>query len=82
MCYPSQGSFLDPQLTKDGKPYGPWRYKEIVKERYLISKNINTSYNEIGKITPVERKYLIEFLAEEIKKSKELAEQAKQKRSK
>jgi hypothetical protein len=82
MCYPSQGSFLDPQLTKDGKPYGPWRYKEIVKERYLISKNINTSYNEVGKITPVERKYLIEFLAEEIKKSKELAEQAKQKRSK
>jgi hypothetical protein len=82
MRYPSQGSFLDPQLTKDGKPYGPWRYKEIVKERYLISKNINTSYNEVGKITPVERKYLIEFLAEEIKKSKELAEQAKQKISK
>lgn len=78
-CFPSQGSFLDPQLTKDGKPYGPIRYKEIVKERYLISKNLNTSYNEIGQITPTERQYLIEFIAEEIKLSKKYVEEQKQK---
>lgn len=75
--YPSQGSFLDPQTTKDGKPYGPVRYKEIVKERYLISKNINTSYNELGQITPAERKYLMEFIIEEIKKSNEIMEAKK-----
>lgn len=75
--YPLQGSFLDPQTTKDGKPYGPIRYKEIVKERYLISKNMNTSYNELGQITPTERKYLMEFIIEEIKESKRLMEEKK-----
>lgn len=75
--YPSQGSFLDPQLTKDGKPYGPFRYKEIVRERYLISKNMNTSYNDIGKITPLERRYIMEFLVEEVNKTKEAIEKQK-----
>lgn len=63
---------MDPQLTKDGKPYGPCRYKELVKERYLISKAMNTSYNDIGKITPLERQYIIEFIIEERKKEEEL----------
>lgn len=66
-------------MTKSGKPYGPHRFKEIVKERYLISKNMNTSYNEIGKITPLERDYLIEFISDEIKRSNEIVEQQKQK---
>ena len=77
VSYPSQGSFLDPQLTKDGKPYGPFRYKEIVRERYLISKNMNTSYNDIGKITPLERRYIMEFLVEEVNKTKEAIEKQK-----
>lgn len=64
--YPSQGSFLDPQLTEDGKPYGPYRFKEIVRERYLISREINTSYTDTGQITPAERGYLIEFIADDI----------------
>jgi len=64
-------------LTKDGKPYGPYRFKEIVRERYLISKNINTSYNDVGQITPRERGYIIEFIADEIKRSKDLIEQQK-----
>ncbi len=62
------------QQTKDGKPYGPIRYKEIVRERYLISKNMNTSYNEVGKITPLERGYLLEFIADEIQRSKKVIE--------
>ena len=68
---------MDPQFTKDGKPYGPIRYKEIVKERYLISKSMNTSYNEVGQITPTERQYLIEFLADDAKRSNDLIEQKK-----
>ena len=76
--FPSLGSFLDPQLTSDGKPYGPIRYKEIVRERYWLTKNLNTSYNDLGEITPLERYYLLEFLAEEIKKAKEVAEKRKQ----
>lgn len=73
---------MDPQLTKEGKPYGPHRFKELVRERYLISKNINTSYNDIGRITPREREYIIQFIADEIKRSKELIDQQKQKANK
>lgn len=68
---------MDPRFNKDGKPYGPIRYKEIVKERYMITKNLNTSYTDVGKITPRERLYLMEFIADEIQKTKELAEQRK-----
>ncbi len=71
---PSQGSFLDPTLTKDGKPYGPHRFKEIAKERYLISKFINTSYNDVGQLTPIEREYLIEFAADDKKRTEDAFE--------
>lgn len=56
----------------DGRPYGPERFKNIVKERYLISKFTNTSYNDVGDITPLEREYILGFIAEEKKKEEEL----------
>ena len=31
----SPQNFLDPQTDKNGKPYGPVRYKEIAKEKYI-----------------------------------------------
>lgn len=73
-------SFLDPILTRDGRPYGPVRYKEIVKECYILSKNLNTSYKDILQITPLERKYLIEMLYEESQKTKEMLDNAKRER--
>ena len=49
--YPSQGSFLDPQLTKDGKRYGPARCEVIGKESgvsvYEAHKNINGTYSPV-----------------------------------
>jgi hypothetical protein len=64
-------------LTDDGKPYGPWRYKQIVRESYIITKNTNTSYSDVLDMTPIEREYLIEFLAEDFKKQQEQIEQSK-----
>jgi hypothetical protein len=69
-------------LTSDGKPYGPERFKQIVKERYLISKNCNTSYTDLGKVTPLERNYLIEFITDELQKQKEMIENQKAKKRK
>ncbi len=69
---------MDPLLTIDGRPYGPTRYKEIVKERYLVAKHCNTSYVDVGEMTPAERQYLIEFITEDAKKAKEHIEQQKQ----
>ena len=67
-------------LTEDGRPYGPQRYKEIVKERYYISKYCNTSYNEAGETTPTERRYLLEFITDELQKQKEMIEKSKKKK--
>ena len=63
-------------MTEDGKPYGPSRYKEIARERYLISKHTNTSYDDTSNITPLERGYLLEFLVEDMQKQKDMYEKA------
>lgn len=67
---------LDPQLTEEGKPYGPHRYKEIVKERFVISKHTNTSYKDTEEITPVERGYILEFILEDLQHQKEMYDKA------
>lgn len=74
-------NFLDPKLTSDGKPYGPYRYKEIVKECYLISKNCNTSYTDLMKITPIEKNYLLEFITEEFQRTEEMIKQSNENRN-
>lgn len=68
---------MDPILTSDGKPYGPQRFKDITKERYLISKYCNTSYKDLDNVTPTERAYLLEFIYEELQKEQEAYEEAK-----
>jgi hypothetical protein len=57
-------SFLDPQLSKDGTPYGPKRYKEIVKECWYVSDNLHTSYTDVLDLSYQERVYLIECINE------------------
>ena len=78
--FASQQSFLDPPLTSDGKPYAQSRYKDLVRERYLISKSTNTSYLDAGKITPLEKRYILSFIKEEIDKTKEAIESSKRKK--
>lgn len=75
LCFASQVNFLDPELTSDGKPYGPYRYKEIVKQCYIISTKCNTSYTDLMNITPIERDYLFEFIVEEMQKTEEMTRQ-------
>lgn len=75
LTFASNQNFLDPKLTEDGQPYGPARYKRIVQECYLISKNMNTSYSDVLKLTPKEREYLIKFLLEDYDEKKKVVEQ-------
>ena len=63
-------------MTEDGKPYGPSRYKEIARERYLISKHTNTSYDDTSNITPLERGYILQFLIEDMERQKALYDKA------
>ena len=63
-------------MTEDGRPYGPLRYKEIARERYLISKHTNTSYEDTSTITPLERNYILEFLVDDMQRQKDMYEKA------
>jgi hypothetical protein len=67
-------NFLDPQLTSDGKPYGPARFEQIVEECYAISTRIHTSYTELLKITPLERTYLLKFIQRDLERENEIRE--------
>lgn len=67
-------------MTSDGRPYAPKRFKEIVKERYLISRFSNTSYKDLDNVSPLEREYLLEFIYDEKQKEIEAYEEAKRNR--
>lgn len=68
-------SFLDPLTSKDGTPYGPKRYKEIVRECWYISDQLHTSYSDVLDLSFQERVYLIGYIDEKKKATqKALAE--------
>ena len=71
---------MDPPKTKDGQPYGPYRYKEIVRECYFITKNSGVIREDIMKMTPIEREYFIEFIQDEAQRTKEYMDKLKQER--
>ena len=68
-------------MTSDGRPYAPIRYAEIVEERYLISKFIHTSYGDLADVTPLERKYLLEYIKRDIERENEIKRKAKEQKS-
>jgi hypothetical protein len=75
-------SFLDPQISNDGSPYGPKRFKEIVKECWFISDNLNTSYTDVLDLSFQERFYLIELINEKQDATKRFLEEARSKQQK
>lgn len=66
-----------PQLTSDGKPYAPARYKRLVEECYFISKNCNTSYLDVLQMSPLEKDYIISFIMDEQERAQKQLEQIK-----
>lgn len=68
-------------MTKDGKPYGPERYRQLVTNCYLISKNCNTSYVDVrDKMTPSEMTQIMKLINQEIEEKKKYYEKIKQER--
>ena len=70
-------NFLDPQTTNNNEPYGPWKYKQTIKELYIISKNTNTSYTDLLGITPTEKNELLTLIIEDNEKSEEALQKLK-----
>ena len=72
-------SFLDPRSSEDGTPYGPKRYKEIVKECWYISENLHTSYADVLDMSFIERAFLIQFIRDKQEATKQAIEAARSK---
>ena len=66
---------------ESGKDSYDVTFENLVNERYLISKYSNTSYNELGEITPRERKLIVSYIENELKLQKEAIEKQKQLKS-
>lgn len=64
-------NFGDPTKTSDGKIWAKERYLEIIKARQYISSRINTSYYDLGKITPFERDQILRCISDGDKATKE-----------
>lgn len=54
---------------------GPKIYEELVRECYLISRYINTSYNDLLDTTPSERLLLLRNISEEAQNNQKRYEQ-------
>jgi hypothetical protein len=75
--FASGPSFLDPQLSNDGTPYGPKRYKELVKECWYVSDNLHTSYTDVLNLAYQDRIYLIECINEKKEATAKALEEAR-----
>lgn len=75
--FDSGPSFLDPQISKDGKPYGPKHFKELVKECWYISDSLHTSYTDVLDLSFQERVYLIECINDKQAATQKAVEQLK-----
>ena len=56
-------------------PYGPERYKDIVKERYYIAKHGRISYGDTGKMSPQERLLILNFIFEDLQAKQNIIDQ-------
>ena len=73
-----QVSFFDQRYNEKGESLIPLKYRNLVAERYAISSNINTSYEDVGKMTPTERHIILQMLKARQDKLKEDMEKRKQ----
>ena len=55
-------NFLDPQRFKDGTPYGPKHYKELVQECWYISDNLHTSYSDVLDLACTDRAIILDAI--------------------
>ncbi len=55
-------TFLDPLICSDGTLYGPKHFKDVVQEAWFICDALHIGYDDVMKMSVVERHYFIEFI--------------------
>jgi hypothetical protein len=78
LSFASGPSFLDPPTSNDGSPYGPKRFKELVKECWYVSDNLHTSYTDVLDLSYTERVCLIECINAKHDAAKKAFDEARQ----
>ena len=68
VIFVSLANFFGPLWTSKNEALGPQVFKDLVHERFLISKYSNISYLETADLTPTERKILLGFITEDLEK--------------
>lgn len=73
---------MDPQLTEDGGgAYAQKKFRELAREKYIISKHTNTPYQSVNDLTPTERRYILEFITDDLQRQNDAYEKAKNKKN-
>lgn len=73
-------SNLQNLLDENKKPLALKCYKQLMFQRYYITRNTNTSFVDTAQMTPTEREYIIKFIVDENKKTRETLENSKHKK--
>ena len=51
--------------------------ENLSREKYIISKNMHTSFLDIDEITPLERKMILKFITEDLQEKNNAVEKAR-----
>lgn len=72
--FKSHPNFFDQQMVTNPEEYYKNRIDGLMRERYLICRQLNTSFIDTNEMTPKEREYIIKLFLEEREKAKEVQE--------
>lgn len=70
-------NFFGLQLTSCSKEEIEKIFSNTLNECYIISKHINTSFSDVKQMTPTERRFIIKFIIDDMKKEQDLIKAAK-----
>lgn len=70
-------SFFGLQLTSCKKEEIEQVFSNTLNECYIISKHIHTSFSDVKKMTPTERRFIIKFIIDDMKQEQEMIKASK-----
>lgn len=73
-------NFFAPLWTSDGKCVAPEMYEDLVKQRYSIVKFSHCTYADTAIMTPLERKYILKFIEEDMRAKADIVDKMKAQR--
>lgn len=73
-------NFFVPLWTSNGKYVAPELYEDIVRQRYSIVKFGQFTYQDTENMSPLERKYILKFIEEDLQNKADILDKLKNQR--